>query len=150
MRVLVQRVTEVRVTVSGKVISKIGKGFLLLVGINTGDTPQDLDWMAQKVANLRIFDDEKGKLNLNILQVNGEILSVPQFTLCADMTRGNRPGFDPSAKPEIAKSFWQAFNKNLSTKEISVQEGEFGAHMEVQLVNDGPVTIWLATEEKAG
>lgn len=147
MRVLIQRVKSVSVSVNGRAVSDIGPGMLLLVGIGREDGLEVLERMAKKVIHLRIFEDDQGKMNLNIQQVGGQILSVPQFTLYADTRKGNRPGFDPSAKPQMAKTYWQKFNRFLDGCGVQVKEGVFGAHMEVQLVNDGPVTIWLDSEE---
>lgn len=143
MRLLIQRVKGAAVYVEGKNISEIHNGLLVLVGIGKDDTPKDLEKLALKLTNLRIFEDDKGKMNLNVTQVNGEVLSVPQFTLYADTTRGNRPGFDLSAEPDRAKEYWERFNSLLAASGINVKRGVFGAHMEVTLTNDGPVTIWL-------
>jgi len=147
VRVLIQRVKNASVSVDGRQVSEIGPGLLLLVGIGREDDLEALERMTKKVVNLRIFEDDHGKMNLNIQQTAGQILSVPQFTLYADTRKGNRPGFDPSAKPEMAKAYWQKFNLFLNENGLRVKEGIFGAHMEVQLVNDGPVTIWLDSEE---
>ncbi|OVE75435.1 D-tyrosyl-tRNA(Tyr) deacylase [bacterium F11] len=143
MKILLQRVKKSSVTVSNQVVSEIGKGLLLLVGIGKDETPADLDRLAQKILNFRIFEDENGKMNLNIQQVSGEILSVSQFTLYADTKKGNRPGFDQAAKPDLAKELWQEFNQKLRLGGITVKEGIFAAKMEVELVNEGPVTFWL-------
>jgi len=143
MRILVQRVKSAKVSVQGKDVSDINQGLLLLVGVGRDDGAEDIEHMAKKVVNLRIFEDEQGKMNLSIKQVDGKILSVPQFTLHADTRKGNRPGFDQSAEPQMAKDYWQRFNNLLRENGVEVKEGVFGAHMEVGLVNDGPVTIWL-------
>jgi D-tyrosyl-tRNA(Tyr) deacylase len=143
MRVLVQRVKKAAVTVNGQEIAAIGKGLLVFVGIGKGDTETDLDFMGRKIAGLRIFEDADGKMNLDIGQVRGSILSVSQFTLYANTKKGNRPGFDRSASPDAAKKLWLDFNENLRQRGIDVREGLFGAHMEVSLINDGPVTLWL-------
>lgn len=143
MRVLIQRVKRAGVIADGRDATKIGYGLLLLVGIAKDDNVEDVDRLSKKVANLRIFEDENGKMNLNVKQVSGSVLSVPQFTLYADTKKGNRPGFDLSAEPGTAKEYWQKFNDLLRTEGVVVEEGIFGAHMEVELVNDGPVTIWL-------
>ena len=142
MRTLVQRVKEAKVVVEGCDIADIGRGLLLLVGVGKDDSPQDIERMAKKVGALRIFEDEKGKMNLDVGQAGGEILSVPQFTLYADTRKGNRPGFDSSAESEMAKKYWQSFN-DLLKENVPLKEGIFGAHMAVSLTNDGPVTIWL-------
>lgn len=143
MRLLIQRVKSCRVCVQGQIVAAIEIGILVLVGIGKNDTLQDIKRLSMKLINLRIFEDKKGKMNLNIKQVNGKILSVPQFTLYADTTRGNRPGFDLSAPPHEAKDYWQRFNNLLIREGVDVEKGVFGAHMEVELTNDGPVTIWL-------
>ncbi len=148
MRILLQRVKSADVKVKGTVVACIEKGLLLLVGIGRDDGPGDLEYMAKKIVNLRIFEDEHGKMNLDISQVKGQILSVPQFTLFADTQKGNRPGFARSAGPETAKEYWNDFNNLLRTITVEVKEGVFGADMEVGLINDGPVTIWLDTKDR--
>ncbi len=143
MRILVQRVKRADVKVEDTSVAKIGKGLLLFVGIGKDDGPSDMEYLAKKVLNLRIFYDDQGKLNLNVKQVNGSILSVSQFTLFADTRKGNRPGFNLSADPETANQYWMEFGDLLRKDGIDVKDGIFGAHMEVDLLNDGPVTIWL-------
>jgi D-tyrosyl-tRNA(Tyr) deacylase len=147
MRVLVQRVKEARVSVEGRAVSEITKGFLLLVGIAADDGPADLERLSKKVAGLRIFEDDRGKMNLDIKEAQGAVLSVPQFTLYANTQKGNRPGFDASAAPDKAQDCWRRFNEMLRAHALDVREGVFGAHMEVGLVNDGPVTIWLDSKQ---
>jgi D-aminoacyl-tRNA deacylase len=147
MRILVQRVKEARVCVENKEVAGIDRGFLLLVGIGRDDAPEDTARLADKITNLRIFEDNQGKMNLNIKQAGGQILSVPQFTLYADLKKGNRPGFELSAAPDTAKEYWEKFNNLLIKNGMDVKKGLFGAHMEVELVNDGPVTIWLDSKE---
>lgn len=143
MKIVLQRVSEASVKVGGAVKAKIGKGFLLLVGIGSDDTEETASTLAHKVSKLRVFEDEDKKMNLALKAINGEILSVPQFTLLGNTDKGNRPGFDDAASPEKAESLWRFFNKTLVSNGINVQEGEFGAHMDVSLVNDGPVTFVL-------
>jgi len=143
MRVLVQRTKRATVTEAGKVIAEIRQGLLLFVGVGKEDDASDCEKLAQKVLNLRIFDDLEGKLNLNVKQVEGQILSVPQFTLYAETEKGNRPGFDRAADPEKARELWDKFNNLLTESGVTVQEGHFGASMEIELINDGPVTIWF-------
>lgn len=143
MKLVIQRVKNAKVKVDGVITAEIGSGLLLLVGIGKDDRPEEIERLADKIINLRIFEDDRGKMNLNIKQVNGSILSVPQFTLYADLSRGNRPGFELSAEPALAKEYWERFNEKLMAGGVGVREGVFGAHMEVELVNDGPVTIML-------
>ncbi|UCD35741.1 MAG: D-tyrosyl-tRNA(Tyr) deacylase [Nitrospiraceae bacterium] len=147
MRVLIQRVTKAGVVVGGREIASIGRGLLLLVGIGINDGEKEMNYLAQKIANLRIFEDGEGKMNLSIRQVNGQALSVSQFTLYANTKKGNRPGFDRSADPATARTCWEKFNGLLRHEGIDVREGEFGSHMEVALVNDGPVTVWMDTDQ---
>jgi D-tyrosyl-tRNA(Tyr) deacylase len=148
MRVLIQRVKRAKVVVDGNNVADTKQGLLLLVGVGKDDGAGDIENMAKKIANLRIFEDEYGKMNLNVKQVNGEILSIPQFTLYADTRKGNRPGFDFSAEPNTAKEYWNKLNELLRQDDIIVKAGVFGAHMEVELVNDGPVTIWLDSKHR--
>lgn len=143
MRVVLQRVKSAKVKVDGPDKAEIGKGLLLFVGIGKDDTNEDIRRLARKVVNLRIFEDRDGKMNLNIKQVQAQVLSVSQFTLFADISKGNRPGFEPAASPGMAKELWEQFNDLLREDHVHVKEGIFGARMEVELVNDGPVTIWL-------
>ena len=143
MRIVVQRVTRASVTVDGEVVGAIAPGLLVLLGIATDDTPEDVDRLAGKVARLRIFEASDGKFDLSVLDVGGEILVVSQFTLLADTAKGNRPGFSDAARPEVAKPLVERFCAALSGQGISVATGVFGARMSVELVNDGPVTIVL-------
>ncbi len=147
MIILVQRVKKAKVVVDGNAISETGRGLLLFVGVGKEDTESDIEYLAGKVRNLRIFGDDQGRLNLNVKQVNGQILSVSQFTLLADTKKGNRPGFERSADPEFAKNYWDRFNTMLRESGVDVKEGIFGAHMEIDLTNDGPVTIWLDSKK---
>jgi D-tyrosyl-tRNA(Tyr) deacylase len=149
MRILIQRVKTSKVVVEGRDVSQIGDGLLLFVGVGRDDNENDVEYLAKKVFNLRIFEDEKGKMNLNIQQVNGKILSVSQFTLYANTRKGNRPGFDQSADPAMAEEYWMKFNDLLRSNGVEVQEGVFGAHMKVELLNDGPVTIWLDSKDRS-
>jgi len=142
MRVLVQRVKESWVVVDGKEVARIGKGLNLLLGIRVGDTEQSADKLVEKVVNLRIFEDERGRFNYSLLDVGGSALVVSQFTLYANTQRGRRPSFEEAEKPERARQLYEYFVKKLS-KYVPVQTGIFGAHMEVFILNDGPVTILL-------
>lgn len=141
MRVVLQRVSEARVSVDGRVVGEIAKGLLLLVGIGHEDTEADLTWMADKLAGLRIFEDEAGKMNLSVLDVGGAVLSVSQFTLFGDCRKGRRPSFTGAARPETAEAMYERFNALLRERGLTVETGRFGAMMDVSLVNDGPVTL---------
>lgn len=142
MRAVVQRVTSSKVEVDGKIVGAIDKGFLVLLGVMDGDTNEDAALLARKVASLRVFEDENGKMNLELSEINGSVLAVSQFTLCADVKKGNRPSFTPSASPEKAEELYEFFCGELKTNGIStVEKGVFGADMRVSLINDGPVTI---------
>ncbi|MBB6633966.1 D-aminoacyl-tRNA deacylase [Cohnella thailandensis] len=147
MRVVLQRVSEASVRVEGKIVGEIGNGLLLLVGIAPGDGDKELAWMADKVAGLRIFEDDAGKMNLSVEEVRGAILSVSQFTLYGDCRKGRRPNFLGAAKPEIASELYDRFNGLLREKGFEVATGVFGAMMAVSLVNDGPVTLILDSPE---
>ena len=143
MKILVQKVLNASVTVDGQKVSKINNGLLLFVGVEKGDSAPQANYLAKKTANLRIFEDENNKMNLSIMDVKGEILAVSQFTLAADLSRGNRPGFDGAARPEDAKPLYEYFVKQLENYGISVQTGIFQADMKVELLNDGPCTFIL-------
>ena len=143
MKVLLQRCKDASVTVDGEVTGKIDSGYLLLVGITTTDTEKEIEYLANKIEGIRLFEDEEGKMNLSIKEVNGSILSVSQFTLYADTKRGRRPSFIEAARPEIAKPLWELFNEKLRSKGFVVETGTFGAMMDVAFTNDGPVTIML-------
>lgn len=142
MKLVVQRVKNAKVEVENKVVGKINKGYMVLIGIGPEDTEKEADYLAKKLINLRVFEDEFGKMNLNIKQVGGELLIISQFTLYADCSHGNRPSFVNAAKPEKANELYEYFCKKCS-EEVHVEKGIFGAHMEVSLQNSGPVTIIL-------
>lgn len=143
MKLLVQRVKNAEVKVEGKTVGKIDKGFLVLCGVTHTDTKEIADYLVKKLCNLRVFEDENKKMNLSIKQIQGELLIVSQFTLYADTTGGNRPSFIEAAKPDMANELYEYFCDKCSKENINVQKGVFGAHMEVSLINDGPVTIML-------
>ena len=148
MRVVLQRVKSASVTVDNKVIGKVGKGYMLLVGFTHDDSIEDIDYIARKIANARLFTDENGKINLSIKQVQGAILSISQFTLYASTKKSNRPGFEAAQKPELAKENYHYFNEKLRSYGIEVETGQFGADMDVALVNDGPITIIYDSNQK--
>lgn len=149
MRALLQRVTSASVTVNDKVTGQIDQGLLILLGIEEADGPEDIDWLCNKIANMRIFSDEDGKMNNSVMDVDGGLLVVSQFTLFASTKKGNRPGFIRSAKPPISIPLYEQFVKKLSFTALrQVATGEFGADMQVALVNDGPVTIWVDSKAR--
>ncbi|MCD4694903.1 MAG: D-tyrosyl-tRNA(Tyr) deacylase [Bacteroidales bacterium] len=149
MRVVIQRVSEASVSIDNCVKSKIGPGMLILLGIEEADTQEDIDWLAGKIARLRIYSDEIGVMNLSVIDIKGEILVVSQFTLHASTKKGNRPAYIKAAKPGFAIPMYEKFVKKLERETgKKVQTGEFGAMMEVFLVNDGPVTIIIDTKDK--
>lgn len=143
MRAVVQRVDKAKVTVDGKIVGEISRGLMVLVGVVEGDTKKDVQYLADKVTGLRIFEDEAEKMNLSVKDIGGEILSVSQFTLYGDCRKGKRPSFDKAAKPETAIVLYEKFNELCRQQNIKVETGVFGAHMLVELVNNGPVTILL-------
>lgn len=143
MRAVVQRVDKAKVTVDGKIVGEISRGLMVLVGVVEGDTEKDVQYLADKVTGLRIFEDEAEKMNLSVKDIGGEILSVSQFTLYGDCRKGKRPSFDKAAKPETAIVLYEKFNELCRQQNIKVETGVFGAHMLVELVNNGPVTILL-------
>ncbi|MBQ0088092.1 MAG: D-tyrosyl-tRNA(Tyr) deacylase [Prevotellaceae bacterium] len=149
MRVIVQRTYQAEVRIDGQVVGQIGKGFLLLIGITDGDTQLEADYLAKKVAQMRVFEDVEGKMNLALHDIDGQILSISQFTLYADCRHGNRPSFIKAARPEIAEPLYNYFNDVLRHQYgLHVETGRFGADMKVDFINDGPVTIILDSAEK--
>ena len=149
MKAVIQRVSNASVSIEKKLKSEINTGLLLLVGIEESDNKEDIDWLSSKIVQLRIFDDEKGVMNLSVKDINGEILVISQFTLHAKVKKGNRPSYIQSAKPEIAIPLYNQFIKKLSYDlGKDIKTGEFGANMQVELINDGPVTILIDTKNK--
>lgn len=148
MKAVIQRVTHASVKVDGETVGSCGQGFLILLGVMAGDDEKEADKLVNKTVNLRIFEDENGKMNLSSLDIGGEMLVVSQFTLCADCTHGRRPSFTPSAPPDEANRLYEYFVRRLKENGIShVETGAFGADMKVELLNDGPVTIILDSSE---
>ena len=143
MRILLQRVHRASVTVRDELVSEIGPGLLLFVGVGAGDGFGEYDRLAEKIVHLRVFEDEHGKMNRSLSEVGGEILVVPQFTLYGDVRRGRRPSWDGAAPPDIAEDRVEAFAKALEARGATVRRGAFREHMRVELVNDGPVTLWI-------
>lgn len=149
MRTVIQRVTEASVEIENKICGKIGEGILLLIGIEEADNAEDIDWLCKKIVNMRIFDDENGIMNKSIIDIDGNILAISQFTLMAQTKKGNRPSYIRAAKPEISKPLYNEFCKKLSLElGKTVERGIFGADMKVSLLNDGPVTILMDTKNK--
>ncbi|MFD2702980.1 D-aminoacyl-tRNA deacylase [Paenibacillus shunpengii] len=146
MRVVLQRVSEAKVTVDQEIVGQINRGFMLLVGITHEDTLKDADYLAEKIAGLRVFEDEAGKMNNSIMDVGGAILSVSQFTLYGDTRKGKRPNFMAAARPDVAEPLYAYFNEQLRSKGLIVETGKFGAMMDVALNNDGPVTLILESK----
>lgn len=149
MKIVLQRVSQAAVRVEGEVVGEIGAGLLLLVGIGHEDGEADLAWMADKVAGLRVFEDEAGKMNLSVREIGGAVLSVSQFTLYGDCRKGRRPNFMAAARPETAAALYDRFNAMLREQGLPVATGRFGAMMDVSLVNDGPVTLILESPGSA-
>ena len=148
MRVLIQRVSEASVTIDTTVRGKINQGLLILIGIEHDDNQEDIDWLVKKISQLRIFLDAEGKMNLSVQDINGSALVISQFTLHASTKKGNRPSYVRAARPETAIPLYQQFIQTLSALNIPVETGQFGADMKVQLINDGPVTIWIDSRDR--
>jgi len=146
MRACIQRVSEARVTVDGKVTGEIGCGLLVLLGVGPDDSTAEVEWLAEKLVNLRIFEDNEGKMNRSLLDVGGAMLVVSQFTLFGDCRKGRRPSFTDAAPPELAEQLYDEFVTRTRSLGVAVATGVFRAHMDVALVNDGPVTFWLRVD----
>jgi D-tyrosyl-tRNA(Tyr) deacylase len=148
MRVIVERIKEGKVFVNGEKKGEIKRGLLVLAGICKGDTLEEISWCAKKIVNLRIFEDREGKINLSLKDIKGKVLIISNFTLCADIKKGNRPSFDKAESPNKAKDMLLFFKSEIERMGICVEEGEFGAFMEVFHINDGPFTLFIDTREK--
>lgn len=148
MRIIIQKAKRASVMVEGEIIASINQGFMVLVGVTHSDTRVDAEYCARKVANMRLFEDEEGKTNLSLADVNGSILSISQFTLYANTRKGNRPSFVNAADPDEANELYEYFNDQLRQFDLSVATGQFGAHMEIDFINDGPMTIVLDSQNK--
>lgn len=148
MRAVVQRVSKASVTIDQQEVGKIDQGLVILLGIHEKDTQDDVDYLVKKIAQMRIFEDEQGKMNRSVEDIEGQILSVSQFTLFADTKKGNRPSFISAARPETAIPLYEAFNEGIRNRGITVATGQFGADMAVSLINDGPVTIMIDSQDK--
>ncbi len=147
MKALIQRVKMAEVLIDGKIYSKTNKGLLIFLGIENGDTEKDIEYLVRKVPHLRIFEDSQEKMNLSTLNIKGEILVVSQFTLSADCRRGNRPSFDSAEEPAKAKDIYMRFIEGLRESGLKIETGDFGAYMQVHLINDGPVTIMIDSKK---
>lgn len=147
MRAVVQRVSEATVTVDEEIVGAIGEGLLILLGVTHEDSPTEAAYLARKIAGLRIFEDSDGKLNRALVDVGGKALVVSQFTLYGNVRKGRRPSFTDAAPPEVARTLYEQFCSLLQSEGVAVEQGVFQAHMQVALVNDGPVTLWLDTKE---
>jgi D-aminoacyl-tRNA deacylase len=143
MKALIQRVSEAKVTVNSNLVSGIGRGLLVFLGVEKGDTEQDIEYLVKKISQLRIFENEQQKMNLSVQDIKGEVLVISQFTLSADCRKGNRPSFDNAEEPTKAEAFYLKFAGRMAESGLSTSTGKFGAHMMIHLINDGPVTIVL-------
>ncbi len=148
MKVVWQRVKEASVTVNNEVVASIGKGCLVLVGVEKGDTEKDVEFVADKCVNLRVFSDDNNRLNLSLIDIKGEILVVSQFTLCGDCRKGRRPSFTDAASPDMGRQYYERLCEVIETKGVGVKRGVFQADMQVSLVNDGPVTLIIESQRK--
>ena len=148
MRAVLQRVTSARVNVDGRTVGQIAAGLLVFAGVERGDGPEDIKYIAGKIKDLRIFEDEVGKMNRSVAEVGGAVLVVSQFTLCGDCRKGRRPSFDDAEAPAVAKPLYESLVAGLRALDLKVETGEFQAHMDVELVNDGPVTLMLDSRRR--
>lgn len=148
MRAVIQRAKDACVRVENEIVGEISHGLVVFVGVEDADTREDIDYLVRKISNLRIFEDEDEKMNLSVKDVGGDILSISQFTLHAETKKGNRPSFTGAAKPDHAEALYEQFNDALSEKELRVATGKFGEHMEIDFINDGPVTILIDSKNR--
>ncbi|MDO5456773.1 MAG: D-aminoacyl-tRNA deacylase [Atopococcus tabaci] len=148
MRIVIQRAAQASVSIHEETVGQIEQGFLVLVGVEEADGQEDVDYLVRKTANMRIFEDEEGKMNISLKDTGGEVLSISQFTLHANTKKGNRPSFIDAAKPDHSLPLYEAYNEGLRKEGLTVETGEFGADMQVSLVNDGPVTIIIDSKDK--
>lgn len=148
MRIVIQRVSKASVAVDEEVVGQIGRGFMVLVGVEEADSQEDVDYLVRKTANMRIFEDEEGKMNISLKDIGGQILSISQFTLHANTKKGNRPSFVDAARPDHSLPLYEAYNEGLRQEGLTVETGEFGADMQISLINDGPVTIIIDSKDR--
>lgn len=148
MRIVIQRVSKASVAVDEEVVGQIGRGFMVLVGVEEADSQEDVDYLVRKTANMRIFEDEEGKMNISLKDVGGQVLSISQFTLHANTKKGNRPSFVDAARPDHSLPLYEAYNEGLRQEGLTVETGEFGADMQISLINDGPVTIIIDSKDR--
>lgn len=148
MRIVIQRVSEASVSIHQEITGQINQGFMVLVGVEEADSQEDVDYLVRKTANMRIFEDKEGKMNISLKDIGGQVLSISQFTLHANTKKGNRPSFIDAAKPDHSLPLYEAYNEGLRQEGLTVETGEFGADMQVALINDGPVTIIIDSKDK--
>lgn len=148
MRIVIQRVSKASVSIDEEVVGQIGRGFMVLVGVEEADSQEDVDYLVRKTSNMRIFEDEEGKMNISLKDVGGQVLSISQFTLHANTKKGNRPSFVDAARPDHSLPLYEAYNEGLRQEGLTVETGEFGADMQISLINDGPVTIIIDSKDR--